>query len=58
MKKQNNLQWQSSLLVAIFLLGAFASAFAQVGIGAKYGARDPRTCANKKSPRTGALSAA
>ncbi len=61
MKNQNNSHWQSSLLitiVAIFLLGAFNFTFAQAGIGAKYGARDPRTCADKKSPRTGALSAA
>ena len=60
MKKQNNQRLQTILLAAIaaiFLLGTSASTFAQ-GIGAKYGARDPRTCADKTSPKSGAPSAA
>ncbi len=61
MKKQNNLCWQSSLLVAVFLLGAFTTAFAQGkagnGIGADYGSRDPRACKDAKNPSHGAPSA-
>ena len=44
-------------IATIFLLGTFNSTFAQ-GVGAPYGARDPRTCADKTSPKSGALSAA
>ena len=44
-------------IAAIFLLGAFNSTFAQ-GVGAKYGSRDPRTCADKKSPKSDAPSSA
>lgn len=61
MKTQNNQRGQIVLLAtiaAIFLLGAFDSAFAQKGAGAKFGARDPRTCADTKSPAKGAISAA
>ena len=60
MKKQNNQGRQTVLLAAIatiFFFGAFSSTLAQ-GVGAKYGARDPRTCADKTLPKTGALSAA
>ena len=60
MKKQNNQLRQTILLAAIaaiFLLGASHSAFTQ-GIGAPYAARDPRTCADKTLPKTGAPSAA
>ena len=56
MKTQNNQRLQSvflATLATIFLLGAFASTFAQ-GIGAKYGTRDPRTCADTKAPARGA----
>ena len=42
----------------IFLLGVFNSTFAQKGIGAKYGARDPRVCGDASAPKTGAISAA
>jgi hypothetical protein len=61
MKNQNNQRRQFILLTTIttlFLLGAFSSTFAQSGIGAKYGARDPKTCADKTLPKTGAPSAA
>ncbi|MGI8467905.1 MAG: hypothetical protein ACR2N3_05580 [Pyrinomonadaceae bacterium] len=60
MKKQNNQRRQHFLLAAIatiIMLGASASAFAQ-GIGAKYGSRDPQTCADTKTPARGAISAA
>ena len=61
MKNQNNQPLHTILLATIatiFLLGAFASTFAQNGIGAKYGSRDPQTCADKTLPKTGAPSAA
>ncbi|MGI8788151.1 MAG: hypothetical protein ACR2HG_10360 [Pyrinomonadaceae bacterium] len=60
MKKQTNQRLQTILLATIatiFLLGAFGSTFAQ-NVGAPYGAREPRTCADKTSPKTGALSGA
>jgi hypothetical protein len=60
MKKQINQRPQSLLLAAIvgiFLFGAGSSVFAQQGIGARYGARDPRTCADTKNPTSGAISA-
>ncbi len=60
MKKQNHRRLQKLLLGAvavIVLLGASHSAFAQ-SIGAKYGSREPRTCANTKAPATGAITAA
>ena len=59
MKNQNNQRLQTILLAAIatiFLFGAFGSTFAQ-GVGAPYGARDPRTCADMKAPAKGAISA-
>ena len=58
--KNQNFQ-QSLLLTAIatlFIFSAFTSTFAQKGIGAKYGSRDPQTCADSKSPKTGAPSPA
>lgn len=61
MKNQITLRWKSLLLATIatiFLFGAFGSAFAQKGIGAKYGSRDPRTCADTKTPARGAISSA
>lgn len=60
MKNQNDQRPQTILLAAIttiFLLAAFGSTFAQ-GVGAKYGSREPRTCADKTLPKAGALSAA
>lgn len=60
MKKQTNQRRQSLLLAsiaAIFLCGAFSSTFAQAGIGAKYGARDPRTCKDRTQPKGSAISA-
>ena len=60
MKKQNNQPLQSLLLATIaiiFLLGASASTFGQ-GIGAKYGSREPQTCADTKSPAKGAMTVA
>lgn len=60
MKTKNNQRRQTILLATtstIFLLGAFTSTFAQ-DIGAPYGAREPRVCKDKKSPRTGAIAAA
>lgn len=52
MKKQINQRWQSLLLATIatfIVLGASGAVFAQKGIGAKYGARDPQPCENKKA---------
>lgn len=60
MKNQNNSRRQIILIATIaiiFLLGAFGSAFAQ-GIGAKYGSREPQTCADTKAPAKGAITAA
>lgn len=60
MNKQINQHQQFlrlATIAAIFSFGAFGSTFAQ-GVGAKYGARDPRTCADKTQPKNGALSAA
>jgi len=60
MKHQNNQHRQTILLAAMatmIIFAAFNSTFAQ-GIGAKYGSRDPRTCADKTSPKTGAPSPA
>ncbi len=45
-------------LTTIIIFTAFGSTFAQNGIGEKYNSRDPRTCADKTSPKAGALSAA
>ena len=56
----NNQHRQFFMLVAfaaILMLGALNSTFAQ-GVGAPYAAREPRTCADKTSPKSGALSAA
>lgn len=61
MKIQNNRNRQSFLLITIsiiFLLGSFSATFAQNGIGEKYEARDPKTCADTKKPTRGAISAA
>ena len=44
-------------IAILFVLGIFDSMFAQ-GIGTKYAARDPRTCADKTSPKIGAPSPA
>ncbi len=44
-------------IATIILLGAFSSALTHPGIGAEFGARDPRTCKDKTQPRSGALSA-
>ncbi|MGI9035303.1 MAG: hypothetical protein ACR2GD_04605 [Pyrinomonadaceae bacterium] len=57
MKNQTNKRRQTILLATftiIFICGAFGSTFAQ-GVGAKYGARDPRTCADTKAPTSGAM---
>lgn len=45
-------------IAALFLFSAFARTFAQKGVGAKYGARDPRSCADTKAPARGAMTAA
>ena len=45
-------------IAALFIFGAFGSTFAQKGIGAKYNARDPRTCTDAVLPKSGAPSAA
>ena len=61
MKNQNNQRLQTVLLApiaTIFLFGALSSIFAQAGSGAKYGTRDPRTCADTKAPAKGAMTAA
>ncbi len=61
MKKQNNLNLQSFLLITtiiVILFGAVHSTFAQNGIGKQYNSRDARTCADETSPKSGALSAA
>ena len=60
MNKQTNQRLQSLLLATmatIFLLGAFGSAFAQAGSGAKYGSRDVSTCDDMKAPAKGAITA-
>ncbi len=59
MKNRTNQRLRFLMLTATVvtvLLGAFGSTFAQKGIGAKYGSRDPRTCADSKSPKAGAPS--
>jgi hypothetical protein len=43
------------ILASFFVLG-LAAAFAQPGIGAKYGSRDPQTCDSTKEPTKGAPS--
>ncbi|HLM61297.1 MAG TPA: hypothetical protein VK308_10865 [Pyrinomonadaceae bacterium] len=62
MKKQINQCWQSLLLVTIaafFIFCASAAIVAQEkSIGAKYGSREPRTCADMKVPAKGAITAA
>ncbi|MGI8467914.1 MAG: hypothetical protein ACR2N3_05625 [Pyrinomonadaceae bacterium] len=60
MKKQINKRQQPILLATIatiIMLGAFGSTFAQ-SVGAPYGAREPRTCADTKAPTKGAITAA
>lgn len=59
MKKQRDTKQALILTVisTIILLGASISIFAQEGIGTKYGSRDPRTCADRSQPKTGAISA-
>ncbi len=47
----------SFALLSLITLAASASVF-QAGVGKKYGARDPRTCADAKQPSHGAPSAA
>lgn len=63
MKKQINQLRQSSLLAAItaiLMFGAFsAGAVAQkISPGERYGSREPRTCAEMKTPARGAITAA
>ena len=58
MKKQINTKAVISTFAVIFIFGAVNSIFAQNGIGAKYNSRDPKTCADATSPKSGALSAA
>jgi hypothetical protein len=45
-------------LIACTLTVLSAAAVAQQGVGAKYGSRDPKTCASLKEPAKGVLSAA
>ena len=61
MNHQKNQRRQTILLATIatlFIFGASGSAFAQAGIGAKYGSRDPITCADTKAPAKGAITVA
>ena len=45
-------------LFALFVCPFASSASAQSGLNAKYGSRNPRTCANTKAPASGPISAA
>ena len=47
----------SSAILTLLLTAGATGAFAQNGIGAKFGARDPRTCKSKKEPAKGAPTA-
>lgn len=63
MTKQINKNGYSSLLatiVIVLMFGAFSATIAQddKSIGAKYGSREPRTCADTKAPAKGAITAA
>ncbi len=44
----------TNLLLAFLTLAAALPALAQPGIGAKFGSRDPQTCASQKEPARGA----
>ena len=57
MNKHINAKFLMAAIAALFLFGAFNMTFAQ-GIGAKYGTRDPQTCADTKAPGRGAMTAA
>ena len=48
---------KSGLLFALLLAASASRAPAQTGVGAKFGARDPRTCASLKEPVKGAPAA-
>lgn len=64
MTKQINKRRQSSLLATIAIVLAFgalsgaAVAQEKKSIGAKYGSREPQTCADMKAPAKGAITAA
>ena len=61
MKNLNNQRLQMNVLATIATLttfGALTLTFAQSGIGAKYGTRDPRICADTKAPTSGAMTPA
>lgn len=53
MKKQTTSNWQTivfnTIAALFFMFAASSPGFAQKGIGAKYSARDPQTCADKKA---------
>jgi hypothetical protein len=58
MRKIQGVQSQMmTTITTMFLLGVFGAAGAQ-SIGAKYGTRDPRTCADSKAPARGAMTPA
>ena len=44
-------------IVVLILFAVFSLALAQNGVGAKYGARDPRICTDVKNPKSGAIDA-
>ncbi|HRH43322.1 MAG TPA: hypothetical protein PKY82_16940 [Pyrinomonadaceae bacterium] len=61
MKKQTKSNWQTTafaIIAIVFVFGASNGVLAQKGVGAKYGARDPQTCADTKAPAKGAITAA
>ena len=58
MKKRINAKFLTITIATFIIFSAFNSTFAQNGIGAKYNSRDPKTCADATSPKSGALSAA
>jgi hypothetical protein len=48
---------KSRLFLVLFFAAAVTGALGQSGVGAKFGARDPRTCASRKEPAKGAPTA-
>ena len=58
MNKHINAKFLMAAIVKLFIFSAFNSTFAQKGIGKQYNSRDPLTCADATSPKSGALSAA
>lgn len=61
MKKETKSNWQTIVFAAVAVVFAFGSvtvAQENKSIGAKYGSRDPQTCADQKAPAKGAITAA